>query len=158
MLEFKSFAERPGRNAASEMCRRYTGELLSNLNDGGSVFEEWLVEQREEMRGMLIDRVTEVFDAHDALADPKAVSCARHLLAIDVANEPAFRILMLEAAHKSDPARLHQLYERCEREMHREFGVSVSSQTRELYERLAGKLNAPLEWDDTSKPELRPPV
>ncbi|KFB09259.1 AfsR/SARP family transcriptional regulator [Nitratireductor basaltis] len=126
------------------LCSSYGGDLLADIGASSTEFEDWMQEQRSRLRGQLLAQLSRALDDEEISPETRTV-CARKLLTVDPCNERAFQVLMEEAAHNGDMMRLQQLYERCERQLMNEFGVRSSSDTRQLYARLAnGGLHPPL--------------
>lgn len=120
----------------------YPGELLADLQNTGPDFEDWLAEQRAMLRSRHIDRLAEELSRNGLSANNRSeqLALAQKILAVDPCNEEAYRLLMLDAADHSNLARLEQIYQKCEAEMKRELGVSISSETRKLYANLVSAL------------------
>src|SRR5690606_9120983 len=133
-----------GDDAASivNACEFYGGDLLADIGASSPEFEEWLSEQRECLRRSMIERLTSALDGGATLSSAVRSLCARRLLTIDPCNERAYQTQMTEAAEQGDHARLHYLFERCERQLMSEFGVGSSDDTRALYSRLSQSLNS----------------
>lgn len=122
-------------------CELYGGDLLADIGASSPEFEEWLSDQRERLRGALIEKLVGALG--DMVLSPAGRGlCAHKLLAIDPCNEQAFQILMTEAAEQGDHARLHHLFARCERQLMNEFGVGSSDGTRGLYSQLSRNLHS----------------
>jgi DNA-binding SARP family transcriptional activator len=120
-------------------CELYGGDLLADIGASSPEFEEWLYDQRERLRGTLIEKLVGALCDVSLSAAARGL-CAHRLLAIDPCNEQAYQRLMTEAAEQGDHARLHNLFERCERQLMNEFGVGSSAGTRGLYSELARNL------------------
>ncbi|WMT89083.1 BTAD domain-containing putative transcriptional regulator [Pelagibacterium sp. H642] len=120
----------------------YPGELLADLKNTGPDFEDWLAEQRAMLRSRHIDRLAEELTRNGTSPSNRSgqLALAQKILTVDPCNEEAYRLLMLDAADHNNLARLEQIYQKCEAEMKRELGVSISSETRKLYANLVSAL------------------
>lgn len=118
-------------------CELYSGDLLADIGASSDAFEEWLSEQRDRLRSAYIDKVGGAIAGEVEMTAGARSRCARKLLAIDPCNEQAYQALMMEAADHGDIARVHELFERCERQLMSELGVRSSAGTRGLYSQLA---------------------
>lgn len=120
-------------DAVATLCAHYGGDLLSDTAQSSFEFEDWLSEQRAHLREGVIEKLVVALEEPDRFPQALRLACARKLLTIDSTNEQAFHTLMREAAEHRDFARLRQIYERYERHMREELGVSGSPNTRALY-------------------------
>lgn len=142
LREFLDALESEDEASIVSACEFYGGDLLADIGASSPEFEEWLSEQRERLRGTLIEKLAGAL-GDDTILSPAARSlCARKLLAVDPCNEQAFQTLMTEAAEQGDHARLRHLFERCERQLMNEFGVGSSAGTRGLYSQLSRNLHS----------------
>lgn len=118
------------------LCSTYGGELLADIGASSAEFEDWMQEQRSSLRGQLLAQLSRALE-DNSLSSETRTNCARKMLTVDPCSERAFQVLMKEAADNGDLLRVQQLFERCERQLMNEFGVRSSSDTRQLYMRLA---------------------
>jgi DNA-binding SARP family transcriptional activator len=123
-------------DAVTTLCAHYGGDLLSDIAQSSFEFEDWLSEQRAQLREGVIEKLVVALEEPDRFPQTLRMACARKLLTIDKSNEQAFHLLMREAAEHRDFGRLRQIYERYERHMRDELGVSGSPHTRALYAEL----------------------
>lgn len=150
LRDFLLAIEGDGEASIVAACEAYGGDLLADIGASSPEFEEWLSEQRERLRGVLIEKLTGAL-GEDSILSPAARSlCAHKLLAVDPCNEQAFRALMADAAEQGDHSRLRHLFERCERQLMNEFGVGISAGTRGLYSQLSRNLHSHPPRDGTS--------
>lgn len=118
-------------------CEFYSGDLLADIGPSSEEFEEWLSDQRDRLRSRLIEKLSAAINGDIDMTLGGRSLCARKLLTLDPCNEQAFQVLMIEAAEHGDHARVHELFERCERELMNEFGVRSSADTLGLYMQLS---------------------
>jgi two-component SAPR family response regulator len=113
----------------------YCGDFLCTDND------EWVVEQREWLRSMALRALDVV--AVDALRRGDTVACSRYCrrtLAIEPANERAFRLLMTVHARRGELDQVKNWYALCTQRLQDHFDVEPAGDTRRLLQRaLAGE-------------------
>ncbi|WP_330184293.1 hypothetical protein OHB26_12245 [Nocardia sp. NBC_01503] len=116
----------------------YAGEFLSGEPDG------WVTEQRHWLR-------LSVLNALDALAEYAleagelidAADACRRILAIDTANESAFRRLMMIHAHRGELQQVEQWYELCAQRLREQFELDPDHRTRSLRHRVLSRQFTP---------------
>jgi DNA-binding SARP family transcriptional activator len=128
----------PGK--ALELCRLYTGDLLSDLAPASNEFEEWLDSHRNDLRNRVLEEISLALTEDASLSPAQRSACATQILEIDPYNEEAHRQLMIEAARRGEASLVRSYYNRCRDQLSRELGVSPSIETQELYERLQRQL------------------
>lgn len=122
--------------AVAALCKFYGGDLLSDIAESSEEFEDWLSEQRAQLRDAMVEKLVCALDGTIHVSPSLRLACARKLLTIDASNEQAFRLLMTEAAENGDYARVRQIFQRYERNTMEEFGVAGSPHTRALFKQL----------------------
>lgn len=121
------------------------GELLDGLYlRDAAPFEEWLLAERERLRGLALRAVDVLVRVHRQRGDHlAALAHARRSLALDPWREEVHRLVMelLELAGQHAAA-LAQ-YEVCQRTLAEELGAAPSPQTTALFERIRRSLTSP---------------
>lgn len=112
---------------------QYAGELLADLPFSGTEFEDWLSEQRQNLRSRVVEFLCLAIEMEDHLRHQRRYEHARDLLRIDPCNEEAYRLLMIKAASNRDFSQLDYLYKRCEHNLENDLGIRVSHETRSLH-------------------------
>lgn len=131
------------QDSLNDLHGLYAGELLADLGYSGTDFEDWLTEQRYQLRNRFIDKLATAMAMSEWTEMPGASrrTYAYDILAVDPCNEEAYRVLMLDAASSRNLARLEHLYQSCERNLANELGVDASVETRTLYTGLVRTLS-----------------
>lgn len=116
----------------------YQGEFLAGfyLHDAPA-FEEWMLAQRERYRSLALyalHTLTGHYLRHREYG--RAIDATTHLLALDSWREEAHRQLMLALARSGQRAAALSQYETCRRILDLELGVTPSTETTTLYERI----------------------
>ncbi|NGP18394.1 AfsR/SARP family transcriptional regulator [Devosia aurantiaca] len=143
LLSLLELLASPSPQAAVDLCSVYTGELLADLPDSGSEFEEWLAQQREILRNRCADRLSAAISPNSALSEEARVICAQKAIELDACNEEAYCCLMTHAAMHGNRSRFEALYESCQRQLMRELGVRPSSNTQRVFADLVARFEAP---------------
>lgn len=131
----------PAPGAAVDLCTIYSGELLADLSESGSEFEEWLALQRDHLRDRCTNRLTMAIAPGSGLSDNERSICAQKLLELDSCNEEAYCCLMLQAAEHGHRSRIHALFDHCQRQLMRELGVRPSANTLHVFQKLVERMN-----------------
>ncbi len=123
------------RQAAVDL---YRGEFLSGFYvRNAPAFEEWVLEQREQIHVLLVEAsfslVSEYMQQGDYAA---ALAANRKLLLLDPWSEPVHRQQMLLLAHLGERASALAQYESCQRILMEEFGVAPLPETTALFEQI----------------------
>ena len=127
-----------------ETIALYRGHFLEGffLNDS-LPFDEWALLNRESFQRQALALLHRLIGHYEAVGRYEhAVPHARQQVELDPLQEPAQRQLMRLLALTDQRAAALSQYETLRRLLHEELGVTPSSRTRELYERiLAGDLD-----------------
>jgi DNA-binding SARP family transcriptional activator/tetratricopeptide (TPR) repeat protein len=131
---FEALVRKADAGSLADAATLYRGDLLAGLDLDEGPFEEWLLAQRERLRELAMNGLTQLLAQQTAArALDEAVSCATRLLALDAMHEPAHRALMqLYIAQGRRPAALRQ-YQTCVAVLRRELGVEPASETQQVY-------------------------
>ncbi|MCI0547166.1 MAG: AAA family ATPase [Candidatus Rokubacteria bacterium] len=139
------------------------GELLQGIGTQAPEFEEWLIEERERLREMMLEVLGKVL--RQELAGGRreaAILTAVRFLALDPLEEVVHRMLMhlyAEAGRRGAALRQYQV---CVDLLERELGVEPEAETRNLYQQLLQQVSArpaalaPPALDPQSLPRARP--
>lgn len=116
----------------------YRGEFLEGFYvRDGLPFEEWVLVQREWLRGMALEGVQLLAQGYDHQGDDSlALEYTRRLLALDPWQESAHRQLMILLARTGQRSAALEQYEICRRTLNEALGVEPMAETQTLYERL----------------------
>src|SRR5262245_55995490 len=112
----------------------YRGDFLAGFTFRGTLFEEWLMTERERLHELAVETLANLL-AHQrgAGALDDALQTALRLIALDPLQEPVHRTLMrLYCDLGRRGAALHQ-YQLCTRTLRRELGVQPEEETKQLY-------------------------
>jgi DNA-binding SARP family transcriptional activator len=129
--------------ALVEAARLYGGDLLGGRGVGEAAFDEWLLVERERLRGIAIKALSKLL-ARQSQADTvePAVQTAVRLLGLDPLQERAHRTLMRLYDRSGRRAAALRQYQVCVELLRRELRVEPERETRELYERIVRQPDA----------------
>ncbi len=122
----------------AEAATLYQDDFLAGftLRDSPS-FDEWQFFQSESLRRDLAGVLERLAACHSAQQEfEPAISYARRWLSLDPLHEPAHRQLMQLYAWSNQRAAAMRQYQECVRLLQEELGVTPSSETTALYERI----------------------
>ena len=115
----------------------YRGDFLQGFGLAEAGFEDWMMAERERLRGLLRGALTQLLAGHaDAGRLDRALASGRRLLALDPLDEPTHRALMRVHARQGHHAAALRQYQLCVGVLERELGVEPNAETRELYRSL----------------------
>jgi DNA-binding SARP family transcriptional activator len=129
----------------------YGGDLMESCSD------EWLVGERDRLRGRHLDALTELAGLCEAAGEPgEAVRHAEHVLRLDELREDVHRQLIRLHTARGERAAAVRAFHRCSTTLVRELGVEPSEATQAVYRTLLADERTPT----TSPPEHvgRPPL
>jgi len=115
----------------------YRGDLLLGFTVTASVFEEWLVAERERLREIALEALTRLL-AHDMKsgATEQAIKTAIRLLGLDPFQEAVHRSLMQLYARQGRRGAALKQYQVCVAVLWRELGTEPEPETKRLYHEL----------------------
>ena len=115
----------------------YQGDFLEGFRSTEGPFEEWLLTERERLRGVVVGVLAKLL-AHqtDAWQDELAVQTAGRLLVLDPFREAAHRTLMRLYGRQGRREDALRQYHACVAMLERELGAGPEAETRRLYEQL----------------------
>jgi WD40 repeat protein/serine/threonine protein kinase/DNA-binding SARP family transcriptional activator len=141
-------AQRPGSSAApptledmaalSEAVELYQGDFLDGFYvPDASLFDDWLLIERQHLRQELEGALERLVDGHSARGKYKrAIGCAQRWLSLDPLREAAHRSLMRLYAWDGDRAAALRQYQECVQVLAEELGVEPAAETVRLYEQI----------------------
>lgn len=112
----------------------YRGDFLIEVE------RVWCVPKREQLREMYVEALVGVGRCHEARRDFQgAIGWYRHALGVNELREDIHRRIMHCYAEAHRRAEALAQYHRCREILRRELRIEPSSETKKLYERIAGK-------------------
>lgn len=118
-----------------DVTKVFGGELLDDLDDISTSFDQWLIGERtrftEERRDLFEKQLTTADEANDA--DQRA-SIARRLIKFDPTHEGALRILMRALVDMKDPAQALREYAKCRDALKKTLDIEPSAETQSLHD------------------------
>ncbi len=135
----------------------YTDEFLAGFHVSGvPAFEEWVLFEREHLRGLAIRGLDVLADRCLQRGDVQAgLRATRRLLELEPWYESAYRQQMALLACSGERAAALEQYERCRAMLAKEFGLPPSEETIALHRRIrAGEVGRPLAALPVAVPEL----
>jgi WD40 repeat protein/DNA-binding SARP family transcriptional activator len=121
----------------------YRGEFLEGFSlPDSSLFEEWLLLQRERFQRLALDALDRLARGYTMQGHfQRALDCAYRQAELDPLRESAHRQLMRLLAYAGRTSEAVSQYETCRRLLDEELGVEPSEETTQLYEQIRdGKL------------------
>lgn len=116
----------------------YQGDFLEGIYVKDSLpFEEWVINQREHLRELMLDGLETLVNDYLNLNDfENGLTYANRLLETDPWRESAHRQMMTLLARSGQRNAALAQYETCRKILAEEFGVEPTAETTALYERL----------------------
>ncbi|RPJ24401.1 MAG: hypothetical protein EHM33_17965, partial [Chloroflexi bacterium] len=116
----------------------YQSELLPGF------YDDWVIFERERMRTLFEAKMEQLVEKLVEAEGWTAVQeQSERWLALGNTPEPAYRALMLSYNARGDMAKVSFTYQRCVDDLHNQFGVEPSAETRALYNGLLKGARAP---------------
>ena len=117
----------------------YQGELLPGF------YEDWIMLERERVQSIFETKMEQLLKQLVAAERWTAVQeQGERWLALGHTLEPAYRAMMLAYGARGDMAKVSSTYQRCMEELHEQFGLEPSAETRALYDGLLKGTHAPV--------------
>lgn len=133
--EFEQLISEGTPEAIARATALYRGDLLDGLDVRDPAFEEWLLIERQRLRGLQREALATLLDRHLASgARQEAGDVARRLLSIDPLREAAHRALMQNFVERGEAALALRQYQFCRDALQRELGVGPEVETELLYQ------------------------
>ena len=113
----------------------YGGDLLAGFDVRESLFEEWLLAERERLRDLTLEVIAKLL-AHYLKTDQleSGTRVATRLLALDPLQEAVHRTLMRLYVRQDRRAEALRQYQLCASVLRRELGAEPEHETRQLYQ------------------------
>lgn len=151
VASFRRLAETSDIAGLEEAANLYGGDFLDGLQVDEPIFDDWLTNEREQLREMARDVLSRLFEAkNDENESHAAISAGLRLLALDPLQESVHRALMTRYARAGRRDAALRQYEICRRTLELELGVEPEVETARLYEEIlhARTTEPPNEGDD----------
>ena len=117
----------------------YRGDLLDGIQVRAAAFEDWLLVERQRLRGLAVEAATRLMMQSLAAASrDRAVTAARRLLFLEPLHEAACRTLLQAHADRGERAQGLKLFESLRDRLWQELGVRPEPDTVELYQSIRG--------------------
>jgi DNA-binding SARP family transcriptional activator len=160
VLTFEKLVTEGTADAFERAAALYHGELLEGLSVDEPPFEEWLLAERERLRGLALEALAQLLVLQaKSLATERAIQTALRLLALDPLQEPAHRTLMRLYARQGRRSAALKQYQVCVEVLRRELGAEPEVETRQLYQEIlrrgAPEPNAAVPPGSTAPPRRR---
>ena len=141
---FERLARAGDADALARAVELYQGDFLAGFAFRGTLFEEWLMAERERLRELALEALAKLLalqqrgggDAEGALRT------ALRLIALDPLQEPVHRCLMRLYSELGRRGAALQQYQLCERVLRRELGVQPEEETKQLYREILRRQSA----------------
>ena len=111
----------------------YSGPFLDGFFSGSTPFDDWVAAEREKFLGLAIGSLEKLARLVDV---EKGLSIARRLLSMEPTREASYRLEMELLALSGQRDRAIRTFEACRAMLQKEFGVSVSPETKDLWQSL----------------------
>ncbi len=134
-LTFERLASESGPDALERAAALYQGDLLEDLNVRSEEFDAWVGAARARLRDLAVDVLGRLAALRAEVGETEAaIATAQKLLAMDVAYEPAHRLLMRLYAGSGRRAAALRQYQVCEEVLRRELDAEPEPETVRLYD------------------------
>jgi TolB-like protein/DNA-binding SARP family transcriptional activator/Tfp pilus assembly protein PilF len=136
-LQFEQIAEELDTNKLACASELYRGEFLEGINIRDSASEEWLAQERDRYKRIIVNVLTRLSAQQSAATEfAAAIESAEALVKHDPLTESGWRTVM--KAFQANGDRNHALlaYKRCHAVLQNELGVEPESVTIELRDQI----------------------
>ena len=128
----------------SEALKLLDADLLEGLGLRDAAVEDWLTAERDRLRALKAEMLKRLAELHRQGGNSaEAIAAARRLVALDLLNEEAQRLLMRFLADKGDRAAALQQYKACAEALKDELGIEPDAATQKLMEEIRGTEKPP---------------
>jgi len=144
VLEFKLLVEETDLESLNKAANLYQGEFLEGMAIRDPACEQWLAEERDNLKRLYIDGLSRLSRLQlEDLDFNAAIQCAERLVVIDSLDETGWRMLISAYHQKGNRNHALMAYKRCCDVLQRELGVEPELATRELQRQiLEGQIKA----------------
>jgi TolB-like protein/Flp pilus assembly protein TadD len=140
VTEFERLIGEKSQAAIDRAIPLYRGDLLEGLDVRDPEFDEWLLVERQRLRGLVREALAKLLDHHMAgSSHEQAGIVARRLLMFDPLREAAHRALMQIYAGQGQTALALKQYQLCRDALQGELGVRPEAETERLYQSIQAK-------------------
>jgi adenylate cyclase len=140
--------------ALEQAIALYRGELLDGIHIRNAAFEDWLLIERQRLRGLAVEATTRLMTQSVEAGRPhRAANAARRLLSLEPLHEAACRLLMQVHVDRGERAQALKLFESLRDGLRLELGVAPEPDTVQLYQAIRERRNGePPPWaqDDSA--------
>ena len=137
---FELLARAGDADSLARAAALYRGDFLEGLAFRGTLFEEWLMAERERLRELALETLARLLaQQRGAGAVEAALRTALRLIALDPLQEPVHRSLMRLYAERGRRGSALQQYQLCVGILRRELGVEPEEETRQLYQEILSR-------------------
>jgi adenylate cyclase len=113
----------------------YRGDLLDSIEVREAVFEDWLLVERQRLRGLAVEAATRLMtQSLGARQWDRAATAARRLLSLEPLHEAACRTLMQLHVDRGERAQALKLFEHLRDMLRQQLGVAPEPDTLRLYQ------------------------
>jgi TolB-like protein/DNA-binding SARP family transcriptional activator/Flp pilus assembly protein TadD len=121
----------------------YRGDLLDGIQVRDPAFEDWLLVERQRLRGLAVETATELMmQSLRAGRRDRAAAAARRLLSLEPLHEAACRTLMRLHADRGERSQALKLFEGLRDRLEQELGVAPEPETIRLCRSIRGRREA----------------
>jgi DNA-binding SARP family transcriptional activator len=134
-VTFERLARAGDADALAQAVDLYQGDFLAGFAFRGTMFEEWLMAERERLRELALETLAKLLAHQQRAGEDRdgALRTSLRLIALDPLQEPVHRSLMRLYSQLGRRGAALQQYQLCERVLRRELGVEPEEETRQLY-------------------------
>ena len=126
--------------ALEQALALYRGDLLDGIHVREPAFEDWLLVERQRLRGLAVDAATRLMTQSLALGRRhQAATAARRLLSLEPLHEAACRLLMQVYADRGAGAQALKLFESLRDRLRHELEVAPEPETTQVYRSIRGR-------------------
>ena len=129
--EFRAWSSSEGAEDLVRATELYRGDLLAGLGTDAPAFEDWLLIERESLRGLALAGLTRLAGLQEGA---EAVRTLRRLVGLDPLNEAGHCALMHLLAQQGNHAAALRQYERCRDILAADLGIDPTRETVELFD------------------------
>lgn len=122
-----------GRQSLEDAARLYRGDLLEGW------YQDWCLLERERLQNDFLDALEKLVCSCEARCDSeRGLNHAKRMLGVDPAREQVHRHIMRLHVLAGNRTQALRAFQRCERVLMQELGVTPSQQTCALHESIRG--------------------
>lgn len=112
----------------------YKGDLLESLVIRDREWDDWLIQERENLRSKLADILCKLIDRHIVESNPdRLIDVGHRLVELDPFREEGHRALMRGYAENNQRALALKQFERCRELLQRELNTGPAAETNKLF-------------------------